>query len=137
MEFRSSFGPSLILAIDFDGTIVEHRYPSIGRTRPLAFQVLKALQSKGHRLILWTYRSGQKLEDAVNFCKEHGLEFYAVNKNFPEEVWDENDSRKILADIYIDDRNLGGIPAWSDIFKMICPDEELTDKSVKKSWWKV
>jgi hydroxymethylpyrimidine pyrophosphatase-like HAD family hydrolase len=137
MEFRSSFGPSLIIAIDFDGTIVEHRYPSIGRTRPLAFQVLKALQSKGHRLILWSYRSGNKLEDAVKFCKDHGIEFYAVNKNFPEEVWDENDSRKILADIYIDDRNLGGIPSWSDIYKMICPEDELHEKNIKKSWWKV
>lgn len=127
---------SLTIAIDFDGTIVEHRYPEIGRTRPLAFQTLKALQDKGHRLILWTYRNGGVLEEAVNFCRKHGVEFYAVNKNYPEEVWGETESRKILADIYIDDRNLGGIPSWGEIYSILCPDEELEFMKKKKSWWK-
>jgi hydroxymethylpyrimidine pyrophosphatase-like HAD family hydrolase len=126
----------MIIAIDFDGTIVEHRYPAIGRTRPLAFKVLKALQERNHRLILWTYRSGSKLEEAVEFCRSHGVEFYAVNKNFPEEEWHEDDSRKILADLYIDDRNLGGIPSWEDIFKIICPGEEMNSVNEKKEWWK-
>jgi len=126
----------MIIAIDFDGTIVEHRYPAIGRTRPLAFKVLKALQERNHRLILWTYRSGQKLEEAVKFCLMHGIEFYAINKNFPEEEWYEDDSRKILADMYIDDRNIGGIPSWEDIFKIICPDEEMNFVNEKKAWWK-
>lgn len=136
MQFGYSFKPSLIIAVDFDGTIVEHRYPAIGRTRPLAFQTLKALQANGHRLILWSYRSGKKLEDAVNFCSSHGIEFYAVNKNFPEEVWNENDSRKILADVYIDDRNLGGIPPWIEIFKMLCPNDDSNKLQEGKSWWK-
>jgi hydroxymethylpyrimidine pyrophosphatase-like HAD family hydrolase len=127
---------ALTIAVDFDGTIVEHRYPEIGRTRPLAFQTLKALQEKGHRLILWTYRNGSELEDAVYFCHKHGIEFYAINKNYPEEVWGENESRKILADIYIDDRNLGGIPSWGEIFNMLCPDEEMEYLKKKKSWWK-
>ena len=136
MDFRTSFRRSLIIAVDFDGTIVEHRYPSIGRIRPLAFETLSKLQAKGHRLILWSHRAGQKLDDAVTFCLSNGIEFYAVNKNFPEEVWDENDSRKILADIYIDDRNLGGIPSWEEIYKTICPEEEMPQEIVKKSWWK-
>jgi hydroxymethylpyrimidine pyrophosphatase-like HAD family hydrolase len=136
MRSGYSFKPSLIIAVDFDGTIVEHRYPAIGRTRPLAFQVLKALQANGHRLILWSHRAGKKLEDAVEFCKSHGLEFYAVNKNFPEEIWNENDSRKILADIYIDDRNLGGIPHWKDIFKTLCPNEDISQLEDPKPWWK-
>ena len=136
MDFRTSFRRSLIIAVDFDGTIVEHRYPSIGRIRPLTFETLSKLQAKGHRLILWSHRAGQKLEDAVTFCLSNGIEFYAVNKNFPEEVWNENDSRKILADIYIDDRNLGGIPSWEEIYKVICPEEEKSQKIVKKSWWK-
>ena len=127
---------SLTIAIDFDGTIVEHRYPEIGRTRPLAFQTLKALQEKGHRLILWTYRSGKELEVAINFCSKHGIDFYAINKNYPDEIWNEKGSRKILADIYIDDRNLGGIPSWGEIFSMICPSEELEFTKKKKSWWK-
>lgn len=135
MQFGYSFKPSLIIAIDFDGTVVEHRYPAIGRTRPHAFQVLKALQSNGHRLILWSHRAGKKLDEAVEFCAKHGLEFYAVNKNFPEEVWSENDSRKILADIYIDDRNLGGLPSWIEIFKMLCPDDDISKIQDQKSWW--
>ncbi len=136
MDFRTSFRRSLIIAVDFDGTIVEHRYPSIGRIRPLAFETLSMLQAKGHRLILWSHRAGKKLDDAVTFCLSNGIEFYAVNKNYPEEVWDENDSRKILADIYIDDRNLGGILSWEEIYKAICPEEEMPQKTVKKSWWK-
>jgi len=126
----------MIIAIDFDGTIVEHRFPAIGRTRPLAFKVLKALQDRNHRLILWTYLSGQKLDDAVQFCRLHGLEFYAVNKNYPEEEWHEDDSRKILADMYIDDRNFGGIPSWIDIFKAICPEEDIEITDDSKPWWK-
>ena len=126
----------MILAIDFDGTIVEHRYPEIGRIRPFAFETLKALQTKNHQLILWTHRSGKELEEAVQFCKSHGLEFYAVNKNYPEETWNENDSRKILADIYIDDRNLGGIPSWGEVFRVICPEEDKTPEKESRSWWR-
>lgn len=136
MALNSSFKPSLVIAIDFDGTIVEHRYPFIGKIRPFAFETLEALQVKGHRLILWSHRAGKKLDEAVKFCNAHGIEFYAVNKNYPEEVWSENDSRKILADIYIDDRNLGGIPTWGEIFQMICPEEDIIRVKVKKSWWK-
>lgn len=137
MQFENSFKNSQIIAIDFDGTIVEHRYPAIGRTRPFAFQTLKALQANNHRLILWTHRAGQKLEEAVKFCKSHGVEFYAVNKNFPEEIWNETDSRKILADIYIDDRNLGGLPSWGEIYKLICPEKEIPLIVNKKPWWKI
>lgn len=136
MALNSSFKPSLVIAIDFDGTIVEHRYPFIGKIRPFAFETLEALQVKGHRLILWSHRAGKKLDEAVKFCNAHGIEFYAVNKNYPEEVWSENESRKILADIYIDDRNLGGIPTWGEIFHMICPEEDIIRVKVKKSWWK-
>lgn len=136
MRLANSLKSSLVIAVDFDGTIVEHRYPDIGRARPLAFQTLKALQAKGHRLILWTYRKGKELDEAINFCMKHGVEFYAVNRNYPEEVWGEKESRKILADVYIDDRNLGGIPSWGEVFKMLCPEEELTQLKNKKSWWK-
>jgi len=124
----------MIIAVDFDGTIVEHKYPAIGRIRPFAFETLKALQSKKHQLILWSHRSAGELEAAVVFCREQGLEFYAVNKNCPEEAWNANDSRKILADIYIDDRNLGGILSWGEIYQVICPEEKATKPS-KSGWW--
>ena len=125
----------MIIAVDFDGTIVEHKYPAIGPQRPFAFDTLKALQKKGHRLILWTHRSKKSLIEAVKYCNDNGLEFYAVNKNYPEEKWDTQDSRKILADLYIDDRNLGGLPAWGEIYLMICPED---DKTIvrKTAWWK-
>ena len=110
----------MIIAVDFDGTIVEHKYPAIGKTKLFAFETLKQLQKQGHRFILWTYRAGKELEEAVNFCKENGLEFYAVNKNYPEEQFEEQTiSRKIYADIYIDDRNIGGFPGWSKIWELL------------------
>ena len=105
-----------IVAVDFDGTIVEHKYPKIGKEIPFAVQTLKMLQHEGFRLILWTSRYGKELEEAIKFCQERGLEFFAVNKNYPEEIFGENLSRKIVADIYIDDRNYGGIPSWGEIY---------------------
>lgn len=109
----------LIVAIDFDGTIVEDAYPGIGAPMLFAFETIKKLQSEGHRLILWTYRSGQKLEEAVAFCKKNDIEFYAVNKNYPEEKFDDEISRKINADIFIDDRNIGGFVGWTTVYKTI------------------
>ena len=126
----------MIIAVDFDGTIVEHRFPAIGKIRPFAFETLKALQAKDHRIILWTHRSGKELKAAVDFCASNGFEFYAVNKNYPEEKWLEHDSRKILADLYIDDRNLGGIPEWGEIYQTIHPVEGETIVPVNKPWWK-
>ena len=126
----------MIIAIDFDGTLVEHRYPAIGRIIPFAFDTLKALQSKQHRLILWSHRAGKELEAAVEFCRSQGIEFYAVNKNYPEEEWKEHNSRKILADIYIDDRNLGGLPSWGEIYLLICPEEDKTAYKTSMHWWK-
>lgn len=122
----------LKIAVDFDGTIVENRYPKIGKPKLFAFETLKALQEKGNLLVLWTYRSGQELEDAVEFCREHGVEFYAVNKNFPEEKYDEAISRKIDADIYIDDKNLGGFPGWSEVWKMMNPGLYREEKSAPR-----
>ncbi len=109
----------LIIGVDFDGTIVEDAFPKIGKPKIFAFQTLIKLQSEGHRLILWTYRSGKRLEEAVAFCKENNIEFYAVNKNFPEEIYDEKFSRKIHADLFIDDRNVGGFLGWTAIYKSI------------------
>ena len=111
----------MLIAIDFDGTIVEHRYPSIGRELPFAIDTLKKLQEEGHRLILWTVREGRLLDEAVEFCRERGLEFYAVNRDYPEEERERNNhfSRKLKVDLWIDDRNLGGLPDWGTIYEMV------------------
>ncbi|WP_372650246.1 BT0820 family HAD-type phosphatase [Draconibacterium sp.] len=127
----------LTIAVDFDGTIVEHKYPKIGNELPFAIETLRALQKKGHKLILWTYRSEIELDEAVEFCKEKGLEFYAVNKNYPEEKMNDKISRKILADLYIDDRNYGGMPEWTDIYYSLHPEEKIDNERKKtKSWRK-
>jgi len=114
----------VIIAVDFDGTIVKHKYPAIGKEIPYAIETLKLLQEKGHKLILWTYRYGKELEKAVNFCKKRGLIFHAINNNFEEEEFDNTYSRKIYADIYIDDRNLMGIPEWKTIYNLLTKKEK-------------
>ena len=111
------------IAVDFDGTIVEHKYPQIGKEKLFAFETIKQLIKQKHQLILWTYRAGKELDEAVEFCMENGVEFFAVNKNYPEEHYDGSISRKIDADVYIDDRNVGGFPGWSAIWQIINPSE--------------
>jgi hypothetical protein len=111
------------IAVDFDGTIVEHRYPAIGEEKLFAFETLKQLQKLGHLLILWTFRHGKELSEAVDYCRKNGIEFYAVNCSYPEEVFDpESLSRKLDADLFIDDRNIGGFPGWSEIWQILNPN---------------
>lgn len=111
----------MVIAVDFDGTIVEHRYPSIGKELPFAIETLLKLKEEGHRLILWTVREGKYLDEAIAFCRERGLEFYAINRDYPEEEQERNNhfTRKLKADLWIDDRNLGGLPDWGTIYEMI------------------
>ena len=137
----------MTIAVDFDGTIVEHRYPEIGKELPFATQTLKMLIEQRHKLILWSVREGKLLDDAVEWCRQRGVEFYAVNKDFPEEEENKNQSisRKIKADVWIDDRNLGGLPDWGTIYQIIT--EKKTYEQVlherlsaelpqpKKKWW--
>jgi len=118
---------SYIIAVDFDGTVVDDAYPKIGKPKLFAFDTLKQLVIQGHRLVLWTYRSGKELDEAVDFCKENGIEFYAVNSSFEGEVFDlTKQSRKIHADIFIDDRNLGGFPGWGETLQVITQKIEFT-----------
>jgi len=108
----------MIIAVDFDGTIVEHKYPKIGKQIPFAFDTLKQLQNENHTLILWTVREGELLDEAIKFCEENGLYFFAHNANFPEE--DRFLApRKLKADLFIDDRNFGGLPDWHFLYTSI------------------
>ena len=110
----------MTLAVDFDGTIVEHRYPKIGEEIPFATETLKILAQERHKLILWTVREGELLEEAIEWCRQRGVFFYSVNKDYPEEEKSHNGfSRKLKADLFIDDRNLGGLPDWGTIYQMI------------------
>ena len=110
----------MTIAVDFDGTIVEHRYPKIGEEIPFATETLKILAQERHKIILWTVREGELLEEAIEWCRQRGVFFYSVNKDYPEEEKSHNGfSRKLKADLFIDDRNLGGLPDWGTIYQMI------------------
>lgn len=135
----------MVIAIDFDGTIVEHEYPQIGRERPFATATIRKLIEERHQIILWTVRSGELLQEAVDWCKERGIEFYAVNKSYPEEeIGKDATFNKVNAEIFIDDRNLGGIPDWGTIYRMInekkdwhdiCTEQHDQPKKKKKWLW--
>lgn len=145
----------MVIGVDFDGTIVEDCYPEIGPEIPFATDTLKMLINERHRLILWTVREGRQLEEAINWCRERGVEFYAVNRDYAEETISNNQhfSRKLKADVWIDDRNLGGLPDWGTIYRMITRkktwqdliNEELQSATLnsyedmhpkKKPWWR-
>lgn len=136
----------MLIAVDFDGTIVEHKYPKIGKERPFATATLKKLIEDGHRLILWTVREGRLLDEAVEWCESKGVVFYSVNRDYPEETIENNRhfSRKVKADVFIDDCNVGGIPDWGSIYEMITKrmsaeqfysDNPQPIRRKKKHWW--
>lgn len=142
----------MVIAVDFDGTIVTDAYPQIGKEQPFAIDTLKMLIRDHHRLILWTVREGKYLDDAVNWCRERGVEFYAVNRDYPEEEMENNNhySRKLKVDIWIDDRSVGGLPDWGTIYRMIRDNKTWKDiikervsaasysgslPQPKKKWW--
>lgn len=120
------------IAVDFDGTIVENKYPKIGKPLPFAFETLKAFQEKGCVLILWTCREGALLDEAIEFCRKNGVEFYAVNQNHPNEAGYIETSRKIDARYYIDDRAVPPFQGWGETFQMIFPDEMTPVKRRRK-----
>lgn len=110
------------IAVDFDGTLVENEYPGIGVEKPGAVKVLKQLAAEGDQIILWTARSGALLQDAVDWCESQGLKFFAINSNYHTCINHQNGfsgSRKIQADIFIDDRNIGGFPGWLTVYEKI------------------
>ena len=95
-----------IAAVDFDGTLVEDRWPDIGPARYQVVKTVKRLKRNGAKIILWTCREGEKLQEAIDYCREVlKLRFDAVNANLPSEIKKYGgDCRKIHADIYIDDK---------------------------------
>lgn len=126
-----------IIAVDFDGTLVKDEWPNIGEPREDMFLVLKLLKEKYNvKLILWTSRNdntkyGDLLQEALHFCKEKGLDFDAVNENIKEVVdLTGADTRKVYADIYIDDKAVHAVTSplywvdklnvdWIDIMKVV------------------
>ncbi len=137
----------MTIAVDFDGTIVEHRYPEIGKEIPFATATLKRLIEDGHKLILWSVREGRLLEEAVEWCKQRGIVFYAVNSDYDEDTpkTNANYSRKLKVQLFIDDRNVGGLPDWGTIYELITKrisyrdyllNDDIEEQPKKKPWWK-
>lgn len=107
MENKMTRQLPYIVAVDFDGTLCENAFPEIGEPKPEIIEAIKEYQSKGWKTILWTCRNYDALVEAVTWCHEQGLIFDAINTNLPE-VQDMfgGDTRKVFADIYIDDKNV-------------------------------
>lgn len=106
---------SKVVAVDFDGTCVTDAFPGIGPLKPGCLRVLSRLAEAGATVVLWTCRTGGYLEEAVAFLGASGVKLNAVNQNTYPPDWDgpRDDSRKIHADVYIDDKALGGFPGWA------------------------
>lgn len=94
----------MIIAVDFDGTVVDHRYPDIGPEVPGAVEGLRKLVDASHVLILWTMRSGESLYDAVRWYADREIPLFGANKN-PDQRW--TTSPKAFAHVYIDDAAYG------------------------------
>ena len=98
---------SLVIAVDFDGTLCENKFPEIGEPIQSVINYVKQLKAEGCKLILWTCREGEALLKAVAWCAKWGLYFDAINANLPERIAEYGtDPRKIGADFYLDDRNI-------------------------------
>ena len=111
----------MILVIDFDGTIVDSKYPDIGDLKPNAKEVINKLYSEGYTILINTCRSGIYEGNVYTFLKENNINYHYINSNLPSQIEKYGqDCRKISGDIYIDDKQLGGIPKdWKEIYKMI------------------
>ena len=110
----------MIIAIDFDGTIAIGTYPQIEGQRQEAGHYIRKLKQEGHYLIINTCRSGDILIEAINWMLSEGIPFDRINDNHPEETARyNNNSRKVHADLYIDDKQIGGLPQWEEIYEYI------------------
>lgn len=111
----------MIIAIDFDGTLHTGAWPSIGEPAKNTAEVLRKLKSDGHYLIIWTCREGNDQTEMVNWLLANKIPFDRVNDNKPNS-WESYgyNARKIYADVYIDNRQLGGLPTWDEIYDKVC-----------------
>lgn len=96
----------LMIAVDFDGTVIDEN----GRSLEGATNSLRELARRGHRLYLWTCREGPGLDEAAAWFQQRGIPLAGVNQNAPHEMRWRN--RKLYADVYVDDRVVGGFPGW-------------------------
>ena len=102
----------MIIAVDFDGTLCRGTFPDIDGPQPYAVEVMRKLKADGHYLILWTCRRGERLEQALNWLLEQGIPFDRINAHEPQNLA-----------LYIDDKQVGGLPTWPEIYDWIAEEE--------------
>jgi hypothetical protein len=107
----------MIIAVDFDGTLHTGHWPETGAPVPYAIETMKRLKADGHYLIIWTCREGDAQTEMINWLLEKGIPFDRVNRNAPGAAERYGHcSRKVFADLYIDDRQIGDLPPWREIY---------------------
>jgi hypothetical protein len=121
----------MIIAVDFDGTLHDGEFPNIGEPMPHAQWVMNQFKEDGHFLIIWTCRCGDRLTDAINWLLENNIPFDRINDHEPGNVAKYgSNSRKVYAHLYIDDKQVGGLPNWCDIHDYVIKiEEEYEDKT--------
>ena len=99
----------MIIAVDFDGTLVGSAWPAIGEPVPTAIETMQTWRDEGHKLIVWTCRAGRELDACKEWLIAKGVPFDAINENLPERIalYGGSDTRKVSADVYVDDRAVG------------------------------
>lgn len=96
----------MIIAVDYDGTLCEDKYPDIGEPKANVIEWVKNQRKLGAKLILWSCREGHHLFKAVEWCAKQGIEFDSINENIPELKFSYVGQHKVIADIYLDDKAL-------------------------------
>lgn len=115
----------MIIAIDFDGTICTGKYPDIDGLQPYAKEMINKLYADGHYIIIWTCRENGMLLKAINWLLDNGIKFHRINDHNPENlVKYGGNTRKVYAHLYIDDKQVGGLPRWDEIYDEVCLMEE-------------
>ena len=120
----------MYICVDFDGTVVDHRYPDIGRPAPGALETLKAVAAKGAKLILFTMRSGAELDEAVRYLLKNGVVLYGVNRNPDQDSW--TSSPKAYGHVYVDDAAFGCPTVHPAGFARPCVDWSVVGPALEK-----
>jgi len=110
-----------IIAIDFDGTIVDDQFPEIGKLIPGAKENINKLYSEGYEIIIWSCRNGINKAKAIEWLVKNGIKFHRFNESSYHNLkeHDFKDTRKVFANMYIDDRQPTPLPAWSELYNII------------------
>jgi ribonucleotide monophosphatase NagD (HAD superfamily) len=106
----------MIIAVDFDGTLVEHRYPEIGVLKTGALEAMKAFKKDGHKIVIWTCRAGKEEMAVRQFLIQNDIPFDSINTPAPGT---DLGTRKIYADVYIDDKGIRFEDNWDEMRRLI------------------